>query len=86
LAKFGYRPDVKEKNLTTLSYFGYLLEPVVQSWLVIFSPFCKIWRNEVHFSPPKKSPLYLLKSYFSGKKKNEIVFQTPPPPTKEFCQ
>jgi hypothetical protein len=44
LAKFGYRPDVKEEFfLRILSYFGYLLEPVVQIWWVIFSPFCKIW-------------------------------------------
>jgi hypothetical protein len=69
----------KKFILTILSYFGYLLEPVVHFWLVIFSPFCKIWQNEVHFSPPKKSPLYLLKSYFSGQEKRRNCFSNTPP-------
>ncbi len=48
----------KQKSLRILLYFGYLLEP-----------FVKIWRHKANFY---ENPLYVSKSYFSGKKSENL--------------
>jgi len=90
LAKFGYRPDVKEEFLNNPFIFWLPAGTCCTDLAGDFSSFLQnLAKLGPFFTPKKKIPLYVLKSYFSGQKKYEFFFQTPPPPPpqkNEHCQ